>query len=93
MGMQRTLWRGFGGAGPAGTAENDAMLDALLDASDVNELVRINEARTAGLEDVDFFTDLQSKLPAYIPRDALPAIAIGGLALGVLLLIPSGSRR
>lgn len=86
--MRRNVGQGFGGA--------DADLDAALDTyeRDLAELVSIADARQAGLVDVDPLTALQSKLQAWTSdRNVMLPVALGAVALGVLLLLPEGGRR
>jgi len=77
-----------------GMGDADTQLDALLMAHDIADLVAIADARDAALIDVDWVTALQSRLGS-IPKSTLLPIALGALALGGLLLIPSssGGRR
>lgn len=92
--MQRTMWRGLGGAGPGGAAADQA-LDALLNASDLAQLEAAAADRMGALTNVDAFTAFQSRAGALLnDRNVIMPLAVGGLALGALLLIlPSGKRR
>lgn len=68
-----------------------AAMDALLDAADVDQLVRIAEEREAAYEDVDPFTAWRSRL-AGDPRGALMPVAVGALVLGAFLLFTPSER-
>ena len=79
--MQRTTWRGFGD-GDAGSA----------DATTVQDLVNIQNARLGALTDVDPFTALQSKISAAVPSGVRLPLILASVGLLALILTPSGGR-
>jgi hypothetical protein len=80
--MQRTHWRGFGDG------------DADPAATTIGDLIAANDARIAGLVNVDPFTALQSKFAGVVPAGARLPLIVAGLGLAALLLIPeNGGRR
>lgn len=84
-------WLGFGD-GESGTGDPGARLQS---ADDLAQLVAENDARNAGLVNVDPLTALQSRVSGSVPASLRLPLVIAGVGLVAFLLTPSsgGSRR
>lgn len=102
--MLRSRWNGFGDASlfanvdPNTVAGGGFDLSSLVSppAGSLQDLLGAQSAANAGLVNVDPITALQSKLSATIPKGAGLPLAIAGIGLLALLLVPtppSGGRR